>query len=124
MFRFISSTILLIAFAIQTFQMGGMVFDYYLNTSAYSKNCENKAKPVLKCNGKCQLAKKILAKQKEDEQTPERKLENKNQVIYYKSYFTILFSPTRNSPNIYDLSPVALSRSVYILDIFRPPCLV
>ena len=104
--------------------MGGIVVDYYLNTSAYSKNCENKAKPILKCNGKCQLAKKILEKQKQEEQTPEQKLENKNQVICFKSYFAILPAQNVSLPAVFPLYPVALLPSVQAMRIFRPPCLV
>jgi hypothetical protein len=104
--------------------MGGIVVDYYLNTSAYSKNCENKAKPILKCNGKCQLAKKILQKQKQDEQTPELRLENKNQVICFKTYFAMLLSQKINIPAEYPRYPVTLLNSVLLKGIFHPPCLV
>ncbi|HTE27488.1 hypothetical protein [Flavitalea sp.] len=104
--------------------MGGFVVDYYLNTSSYSKNCENKAKPILKCNGKCQLAKKILEKQKQEEQTPEQKLENKYQVICFKSYFAILPSQNVDFSAGYPQYPVAVLPSVLVMGIFRPPCLV
>ncbi|HLO74678.1 MAG TPA: hypothetical protein VK164_12130 [Flavobacterium sp.] len=43
------------------------VIDYVVNYDYISKElCENKAKPELKCNGKCQLMKE-LAKASEDE---------------------------------------------------------
>jgi hypothetical protein len=124
MFRFVSSFILIIAFAIQTFQMGGMVIGYYLDSAPYSKNCENKAKPVLKCNGKCQLAKKILEKQKQDERSPERKSENKSEVIGITPCFAILPFQKIRPPNKYLRYQVTLTPTVYLTGIFRPPCLV
>ena len=124
MFRSISTIILLIAFAIQSFQMGGIVVGYYLNTAAYAKNCENKAKPILKCNGKCQMAMKILEEQKKDEQVPERKLENKNQIIWFKSHFAS-FSPQKYiSSNCYNSYLARPEPSGLIEAIFHPPCLV
>jgi hypothetical protein len=124
MFRAALSIILLIAFAIQTFHRGGIVVSYYLNKDAYSKDCVNKAKPVLKCNGKCQMAKKILEEQKKDEQAPERKLENKFQVIWLKSNF-LSYSAKDNDLfrtfTAYLESPVPL---VPVLAIFHPPRLV
>ena len=124
MFRSISSTILLIAFAIQSFHMGGIVVDYYLNTSAYIKKCENKAKPILKCNGKCQLAKKILEEQKKDEQAPERKLENKFEVICLKSQFATFSLQQYTLSNFYSPYLARPEPSVLIRTIFHPPCLV
>lgn len=124
MFRLPAAIILLIAFAIQTFHRGGIVVSYFLNTDAYAKNCENKAKPILKCNGKCQMAKKILEEQKKEEQVPERKLENKFEVIWLKSNF-VSFSPQKYTfSNCYNFYLVRPEPSVLIRAIFHPPCLV
>ena len=97
--------------------------DYYMNTSAYAKNCENKARPILKCNGKCQMAKKIMEEQKKDEQAPERKFENKNQVIWFKSYFASLSFQNSTFNNIYNLYLVRPEPPVHVFAIFHPPCL-
>lgn len=54
----------------------------------YAKNCVNKAKPKLRCNGKCQMMKKIQEEEKKDAENAERKSENKNEVILSsKSFF-------------------------------------
>lgn len=123
MFRVISSTILLIAFAIQSFYMGGIVVDYYMNTSSYSKNCENKAKPILKCNGKCQMAKKILAEQKKDEKNPERKFVNKNEVVFQSGHAGISLE-VDILVRTYKLPSPAQEPLSPIHAIFHPPCLV
>lgn len=54
------------------------------------RNCENKYRPMLHCDGKCQLMKKIEAQQKkEQEQFPEMKLAAKAEIISSKSSFTL-----------------------------------
>ncbi len=65
--------------------------DYFSNTSSYLKNCENKAKPKLQCNGKCQMMKKITAEEKKDQDNPERKSENKNEVLLSSKSFYATF---------------------------------
>lgn len=65
--------------------------DYYTNTSKYAKNCVNKAKPKMHCNGKCQMMKKLQEEEKKDQEKPERKGENKGEVILSsKSFFAIV----------------------------------
>ena len=124
MFRLITAITLLVAFAIQNFHKGGIVMGYYLDNSPYAKNCENKAKPVLKCNGKCQMAKKIMEEQKREEQAPERKSENKFQTIWSKSSFEIF--PVSNNPliRVYTSYLVRSKLSPHLAAIFHPPCLV
>jgi hypothetical protein len=87
MFKLSATILLLAAFAVQTFYKTFIVTDYYTNTSAYAKNCENKAKPQLHCNGKCQMMKKLKQEEKKDQQNPERKADNKDEVISSKSFF-------------------------------------
>jgi hypothetical protein len=86
-FKQITSILLLLAFAIQTFSGGFVVLNYYTNTAAFAKNCVNKAKPKMHCNGKCQMMKKMQEEEKKDQQLPERKFENKIEVLSSKSFF-------------------------------------
>lgn len=60
--------------------------NYFTNTEAFAKNCVNKARPLLHCNGKCQLAKKLREEEKKEQQTPERKA-SKDEVVSSKSFF-------------------------------------
>ena len=64
--------------------------DYFINTAAYAKNCENKAKPKLHCNGKCQMMKKLKQEENKDKQHPERKADNKEEVLSANSFCTNL----------------------------------
>jgi hypothetical protein len=124
MVRFLATILLLAAFAAQTFQKSFIVFSYYTNTTAFSKNCENKSKPKLNCNGKCQLQKVINEEEKKDQQNPERKQENKQEVVSSKSFFASL---TVNSSFYYtpqNSYPVVTRLAGHNNSIFHPPSIV
>lgn len=94
-------TILLIfAFIVQTFTKSFIVAGYYANTAAYAKDCENKAKPKLHCNGKCQMMKKLKQEENKDKQSPERKADSREEVLSSKSFYATL-----------DFTSVAFTRS-------------
>lgn len=123
MFRQVTAIFLLIAFAAQIFSKAVIVIDYYTNTASYAKNCENKIKPALHCNGKCQMIKKIQEEEKKDQQNPERKSDYKNEVASSKSFFAngLLKKPlTTNTYSTYfkTLFPIGAHA-----DIFHPPAL-
>ena len=69
--------LLVVAFFAQTFSKGLIVANYFTNTQAYAKNCINKAKPKMHCNGKCQMMKKLKQEENKDSQNPDRKNEIK-----------------------------------------------
>ena len=66
MVRYLSGIVLLFSIALQSFDKAVVVADYYLNPSQFAKNCENTARPMLHCNGKCQMMKKLREKEKQD----------------------------------------------------------
>ena len=82
----IAIVVLLLAILGQTFSKAFIVTSYYANTDAYAKNCVNKAKPSLNCNGKCQMMKKMKQEENKDKQTPERR-NNNEEVLSSKSFF-------------------------------------
>lgn len=91
MFKQIIALVFLLAFALQTFNRVIILADYITNTQTYAKKCENKARPKLHCNGKCQMMKKLQQEEKKDEQNPDRKLENKSEItLSSKSFFASL----------------------------------
>ncbi|MDE3253183.1 MAG: hypothetical protein KGO92_10285 [Bacteroidota bacterium] len=110
---------MLVSLLLQTFQVFAVVGDYYLNTSAYAKNCINKARPQMHCNGKCQMMKKIKQEEKKSARNPE-KPENKNPVISSKSFFASLTFLYRGKtiPYIGLLPGFPVNRSY---PIFHPP---
>ena len=96
MFKIITTTILFIALIVQNFNRTIIVTSYYTNTEAYAKNCINKAKPKLLCNGKCQMAKQLQEEEEKDQQNAERKIV-KEEVLSSKSFFTVLVFTTPTS---------------------------
>lgn len=94
MFRKVIALIFLLAFIVQTFSAPFVMLDYYTNTGAYAKNCVNKTKPKMHCNGKCQMMKKIREEEKKEKENSERKYENKAEVLSSKSFYATLYLKT------------------------------
>ncbi len=100
-----------------------VIADYYTNTGKYAKNCENKAKPKMNCNGKCQMMKKLQQEEKKDQENPERKGENKNEVtLSSKSFFALIILPLKCLKSKTQYPTQAKSNSIdRSFDIFHPP---
>ena len=120
--RQLTAFFIFISFLVQNFNGTFILFDYYSNVNSYTKNCVNKARPKLHCNGKCQLMKKLQQEEKKDQQNPEQRKETKNEVISSGSFFATVKLPVVILINSgwntnYSLQS-AIDRS---LDIFHPP---
>jgi hypothetical protein len=123
MFRQLAVIFLLIAFSVQVFNRTVIVLDYYTNTASFARNCENKAKPIMHCKGKCQMMKKLKEEEKKEQQVPER-MAVKNDVVSSKSFFTtgtiVDFVYTRSYLTYYSpFFPEGATTS-----IFHPPGLI
>ena len=90
MFKHLIVILLLSAFTVQTFQKVMIVVDYYTNTAVFAKDCVNKARPMLHCNGHCQLMKKLKQEENKDKQNPERRSENKDEVLFCKQHQSLI----------------------------------
>lgn len=88
MFRKITATVLLMAFVAQTFSAPFIRLDYFFNQADYARNCVNKARPMLHCNGKCQVMKKIKEEEKKEQETQERKMASKVEVLSSRSFYS------------------------------------
>jgi hypothetical protein len=120
LYKQVVALIFLGAFFAQTFSKTIIVTGYYANTKAYAKNCENKSKPHMHCNGKCQMIKKLKQEENNDKQNPDRKADNKNEVLSSRSYFPSIDAIVMQCDNEYP----AFENSVIIhrtLNIFHPP---
>ena len=121
MIRQLTVIVLLIGFAAQTFNLGWLVLDYSANKSSYQRHCENKAKPMMLCHGKCQLYKKLKSEQQKEEQSPESKGGNNIDVLCSKSEVSV--------PDFLPVETVSVSFPLYVqsfpvpapIDIFHPP---
>lgn len=86
MYKQIIAALLLVVVSLQIMNRAVIYVDYYTNTAAYFKNCENKAKLSMHCNGKCQMMKKIQQEEKKDQQNPGKR-SGMDEVITIKSSF-------------------------------------
>lgn len=117
----LGTILLLSSFLAQTFNQAITVSGFYVNQSAIATNCENKFRPALHCNGKCQLAKKLKQEEKKDQRNPERKLENKTEVVSFRSYFVSNISPAEISQHNYFIFSGGNTVD-FSFPIFHPPC--
>jgi hypothetical protein len=119
MYKQLTAFLLLAAFSLQMLNRAVVYIDYYANTAAYAKNCENKAMPLMHCNGKCQMMKKLKEQEKKESQAPERRSFN-DEVIAARSFFVSInyfFLASTSAYNIYSAkSTVDMPHS-----FFHPP---
>ena len=114
--------LLLAAFAAQCFNNVFIVFDFYANQKWIAAMlCENRYRPMLHCDGKCQLAKKFKQEQNKNDQNPERKPENKNEVFFFQSFFITACSFAGIFSKQYFTRPGGKPIDNYSL-VFHPPC--
>lgn len=112
---------LLLAFIGQTFHKAIILISFYSRQEIIALTlCENKAKPQMKCNGTCQLSKKMKQEKQKDESNPERKLENKFELVSFSSSIKIT-SPVKQQPRGSSFYTATIL-TVFGDDIFHPPC--
>jgi hypothetical protein len=118
--RYLVTLLLLTAFLAQTFSKAFVVVEYYTNTVAFAKDCINKARPAMHCNGKCQMMKKLEQQEKKQAEDAAQKGSPKMEVMSSKAFFATLdYSITtikqqffnRDDNTVYDRAAV----------IFHPP---
>ena len=113
--------LLLLAFFTSTFSRLFVVADYYVNTERYYKNCENKAKPQLKCNGKCQMAKKVQDEEKKEQKNPGIKLDLKSEICTIYSFILLQSFPPVTIDQEYSLCHIPAIKNGFDSRIFHPP---
>ncbi len=114
--------LLLTGMLAQTFNRFFIVVDNQLNKEYIAnKLCENKNKPLLQCKGKCQMMKKLQQEEKQDQENPERRSENKFEIISFQ----------HNRISIIPLIPFSCFAypeyrenysSAFLAPPFHPPC--
>lgn len=112
---------LMLALLAQHFSRVVVLADYMANMERYKKDCVNKAKPMLHCNGKCQVKKKLEAHDNEEKRSASSpKLAELDFVLSSKSFFPDIFDLVE----LYSTPQVAYHSdftSAYTRAIFHPP---
>lgn len=92
----ICAGLVLLAFFLQSFSRTWVVADYWLNTGYYAAHCENKARPEMHCNGKCQMMKNIKAEERKDAENQERLSEKfENGPLSSKHFLAEIHAPVQ-----------------------------
>lgn len=120
MVKQITVIVLLCAFAIQSFNRTVIVVNYYTNTNSFAKNCINKAKPKLHCNGKCQLIKKLKQEENKDKQNPERRNDNKDEVLFCSKSQTFQYNSNVSIALYFPMININQTKDI-AFDFFQPP---
>ncbi len=120
LYRQVSILILFTSFFVQSFSGSFIIADYYTNTKSYVANCENKARPQMHCNGKCQMIKKISSEEKKDQQSPERK-DNKNDITLFCKSFPAFITFFYAQPSKLFSSKTACKEIKMPRSVFHPP---
>lgn len=104
---------------------------FYFNQQEITRlECENKDKPLMKCNGKCYLAKQLQKAEDELNEKKSKQEQSKNTIKLMegstflapqKIAFSSNFSFQIESTNFVSYSKNLLAGSTY--PIFHPPCL-
>jgi hypothetical protein len=109
----------MMTFVIQTFSAPLLVLDYYRNTNAYAKNCINKTRPVMHCNGKCQVMKKLKEEERKEKQSQERKPGNTETFFTKSFYYDIMFIAVHlEKPLTREFN---INFTIHPRDFFHPP---
>ncbi len=115
--------ILLIAFIGQSFNQGLLYVGYLVDKAEYLKNCTNKYRPQLECNGKCILMQRIKEQEKKDrENAPQLKMTEKAEIVSSKSFFpeyTYFTTVTTNNHQPLRNSGIPIDQPS---SFFHPPC--
>ena len=108
-------------FLLQSAEKFFIVVNYEMNKADITKKfCENKAKPMMHCNGKCHL-KKQLQKQDKKENSPANNIKDKFEVQYFSENKTKI--PFLNITQKNKLSTFYLLNDYnnHLETIFQPP---
>ena len=113
--------LLLLAFFTSTFSRLFVVADYYVNTERYYAKCVNKARPQLKCNGKCQMSKKIQAEENKEQKNPGLKLDLKSELVTHIAIELKPGVPLTTASICYPVAQQEFLPTGYNARIFHPP---
>lgn len=122
--KLIATPILILLVMTQTFSKWFVVLSFNLNRDYIAKNlCENRSRPVLKCNGNCVLMKKMKAEEKQEQENAPGpvKIEIGSVVISSKSFFATVETPGFSSNLRHALAGDTGKPVDRAVGIFHPP---
>lgn len=114
-------TILIVfSFAVQLFNGNMLMLNYAIDNQSFLKNCENISRPILQCEGKCQLQKQIAEAEEKQQQNPDSRSEIKIDFFVFSYKFSTLTIPAIVLSHCQFPIDASL-RAGSIAEIFQPP---
>ena len=122
--KFIAVPILMILILAQSFGKWVIVLDYTINKEYIAQNlCENRSKPKLHCNGKCQLAKKLAEEEKQNSSNTNGQGKLKFEEVLFTQFNTeYIIAPLFESATTYHSFYIISDSTPALSSIFHPPC--
>jgi hypothetical protein len=116
-----TSGFLLLVILFQTFGQVVVVASFYLQRDfIVSVLCENKAKPAMKCKGKCYLNKQLQKHQQEENQNSEQTIRLRTDLYVAETFTLIPANPSHTVPKLFfELNEAVLPGEYQC--VFRPP---
>ncbi len=112
---------LLCAISFHTFSKAIVLFNFKINQSEIAqKYCENKAKPKMKCGGKCHLMKKLKEEENKEKNPISSDSKEKTETQYF-SEISFLFHHRIIESSNHQIAYRALLSHTYTHTIFSPP---
>ena len=98
-----------------------VMFEFYLNQEYIAKNlCINRNNPQMHCNGHCQMKKQLSEEEKRNQESPERRVENRSE-HFIPSLALELAAPVITISNDY-YTPLTIGHPTSLsTSIFHPP---
>jgi hypothetical protein len=120
--KWIVVSILMILLLVQSFSKWLVVIDFIIHRDYISKNlCENRNRPKLQCNGRCQLAKKLAEEEKQNSQNPGSGKIKAIDLLYDEQIsFPDLFSGSKKNRNLFS-ELIKSGGILYSASVFHPP---
>ena len=116
----IGALTLMAALFLQSFQRALIIGAYYFDTASYAAHCENKDKPAMHCNGKCQMIKKLKQADHQEKQVPASKASSRELVLFIEQTIRIDLHTIGYLKQTYPELPVPKTMD-YPHSLFRPP---
>lgn len=97
-----------------------VVINFELNKGLIiAKFCENKAKPKMRCNGKCHLKKQLQKEDKKEKQ--QNPVKDKSEIQFFSESFIVIDKRYSEKQETYAFSTFLSHYSSYLLSVFHPP---
>lgn len=116
--------VLLVLF--QAFSKWVIMAEYTINQEYIAKNlCENKARPRLHCNGKCQLMKKLAEEEKQNSSNSNTGSNVKmSDILFTHEIQTLCITNLPEEKTMFNSELILSKSSAHLSSIFHPPAIV